>query len=155
LNYFKASAAFKAPVVRKVLRGILALHPTQEKQAKPLQLEQLERITRRLDEAILESQTTGQRTAELRHRRDKALLLLGFWRGFRGGELLRMRVEHVQVFPGEGLSCYLPQTKGDRHYQGTTFKVPALLRLCPVQAYQEWVKAAFIQDGPVFRGIDR
>jgi hypothetical protein len=29
----------KAPVVRKVLKGIRALHPAQEKQAEPLQLQ--------------------------------------------------------------------------------------------------------------------
>jgi integrase len=145
----------KAPVVRKVLRGIQALHPAQEKQAKPLQLEQLEHITSRLDEMVESARTEGNRVAELRHRRDKALLLLGFWRGFRGDELLRMRVEHIQIVSGEGLSCFLPQTKGDRSYQGITFKVPALSRLCPVQAYQGWIKAAFIQAGPVFRAIDR
>lgn len=145
----------KAPVVRKVLRGIQALHPAQEKQAKPLQLDQIEHISKRLDEAIGNAQAEGNRAAELRHRRDKALLLLGFWRGFRGDELLRMRVENVEIVPAEGLRCFLPQTKGDRHYQGTTFRVPALARLCPVQAYQEWIEAVFIKDGPVFRGIDR
>lgn len=108
----------KAPVVRKVLRGIQALHPAQEKQAKPLQLEQLERITERLDESVQSAQEMGKQAAELRHRRDKALLLLGFWRGFRGDELLRMRIEHVQISAGEGLSCFLPQTKGDRRYRG-------------------------------------
>jgi hypothetical protein len=32
----------KAPVVRKMLRGIQELHPAAEKRAKPLQLEALE-----------------------------------------------------------------------------------------------------------------
>jgi hypothetical protein len=31
----------KAPIVRKVFRGIQALHPAQEKRAKPMQMEQL------------------------------------------------------------------------------------------------------------------
>lgn len=44
---------------------------------------------------------------------------------------------------------------GTTRYQGTTFRVPALSRLCPVQAYQEWIEAAYITEGPVFRGIDR
>lgn len=36
----------KAPIVRKAMRGIRALHPAQEKQAKPLQIDELERVAR-------------------------------------------------------------------------------------------------------------
>jgi integrase len=145
----------KTPVVRKILRGIQALHPAQEKRAKPLQLNQLEQVTHWLDNAIMKARDENIRSAELRHRRDKALLLLGFWRGFRGDELTRLRIEHVQTVAGEGMTCYFPQTKGDRTYQGTTFKAPALSRLCPVEAYLEWICASQLKDGPVFRGIDR
>ncbi len=145
----------KAPVVRKVFRGIQALHPALEKRAKPLQLAQLDQVVRWLDAAGEIARTDCDRGAELRHRRDKALLLLGFWRGFRGDELTRLQVEHVAIAPGEGMACYFPQTKGDRHYQGTTFKAPALSRLCPVEAYLAWVEAARLTSGPVFRAIDR
>lgn len=145
----------KAPIVRKVLRGICALHPAQEKQAKPLQLDQLNQVAHWLDAAIEQARTAGNRAAELRHTRDKALLLLGFWRGFRGDELTRLRAEHVDTVPGEGMTCYFPHTKGDRTYRGTVFKAPALARLCPVEAYLAWKNAALLLSGPVFRGIDR
>ncbi|MFC7517619.1 site-specific integrase [Herbaspirillum sp. GCM10030257] len=145
----------KAPIVRKALRGIQALHPAQEKRAKPLQLDQLNQVSQWLDAAIAKSQEEGNRRLELRHRRDKALLLLGFWRGFRGDELTRLRIEHVQAVAGEGMTCYFPQTKGDRTYQGTTFKAPALSSLCPVDAYLDWVSASQLSEGPVFRAIDR
>lgn len=145
----------KAPIVRKVLRGIQALHPAQEKQAKPLQLDQLDQVSQWLDAAIAQSQADANRRLELRHRRDKALLLLGFWRGFRGDELTRLRIEHVQAKAGEGMTCYFPQTKADRSYQGTTFKAPALARLCPVEAYLDWISASQLNEGPVFRAIDR
>ena len=145
----------KAPLVRQTFRGIRALHPTQEKQARPLQLEQLEHATGWLNSAIAEAHTTGNRAAELRHTRDKALLLLGFWRGFRGDELTRLQVEHVTAVLGVGMTCYLPQTKGDRTYQGTIFKAPALSRLCPVEAYLAWIETAHLTTGPVFRAIDR
>ncbi|NEX63348.1 site-specific integrase [Noviherbaspirillum galbum] len=91
----------------------------------------------------------------LRSRRDKALLLLGFWRGFRGDELASLRVEHVNASAGQGMSCYFPKTKGDRAYQGSTFKVSALRKLCPVDAYLDWISASQLVEGPVFRGIDR
>jgi len=145
----------KAPVVRQVFRGIQALHPAQEKRAKPLQLEQLEQIVQWLDSAITAARTAQDRGAELRHTRNKALLLLGFWRGFRGDELTRLQAEHVNVVPGEGMTCYFPQTKGDRQYQGTTFKTPVLSRLCPVEAYLAWTNTAQLLAGPVFRAIDR
>lgn len=145
----------KAPVVRKTFRGIQALHPAQEKRAKPLQLNLLECVAQWLDAAVDAARAQRNRGDELRHLRNKALLLLGFWRGFRGDELTRLRVEHVAVTPGEGMTCYFPQTKGDRHYQGTTFKAPALSRLCPVEAYADWIAAAQLTDGPVFRAIDR
>lgn len=145
----------KTPVVRKVFRGIRALHPAQEKRAKPLQLEQLDQVTRWLDLAAEAARGAGERGTELRHLRNKALLLLGFWRGFRGDELTRLMVEHVEVMPGEGMTCYFPQTKGDRQYRGSSFKAPALSRLCPVDAYIAWAESAKLTAGPVFRAIDR
>jgi len=145
----------KAPVVRKVLRGIQALHPAREKQARPLQLDQLERLEQWLNRAIAAAAADGDQPARLRHTRDKALLLLGFWRGFRGDELTRLQVEHINAVPGEGMSCFLPRTKGDRGHKGTTFKAPALVKLCPVDAYMEWVTLAGLTEGAVFRGIDR
>jgi len=50
---------------------------------------------------------------------------------------------------------YLPRSKSDRENLGRTYQTPALLRLCPVQAYSEWLSASALVRGPVFRGIDR
>ena len=145
----------KEPIVRKVFRGIRALHPAQEKRARPLQLEQLEQTVQWLNKAITFASATDHRPALLRHTRDLAILLLGFWRGFRGDELTRLQIQYIDVKPGEGMTCFLPQTKGDRHNIGTTFKAPALARLCPVTAYSAWIKLAGLSEGPVFRSIDR
>lgn len=87
--------------------------------------------------------------------RNRALVLLGFWRGFRSDDLTRLQVEHVQVFPGEGLVLYLPRSKTDRTNQGREYKVPALSQLRPVAACQDWLALSGLTDGPVFRGIDR
>lgn len=145
----------KSPVVRKVLKGIRTLHPVQEKRARPLQLEQIRHVVGWLDAAIAKSKAISDRAAQLRHQRDKALLLLGFWRGFRGDELTRLRVEHVAAIAGEGMSCFLSLSKGDRQAKGATFRAPALASLCPVDAYLAWIEIAQLSDGPVFRGIDR
>ncbi len=145
----------KAPLVRKVFRGVQALHPSQEKRARPLQLEQLEIATGWLDGQIAAATAAGDRPAQLRCTRDKALLLLGFWRGFRGDELTRVQVEYIEITPGEGMTCFLPRTKGDRRHAGTTFKAPALARLCPVDACSAWIALSGLTDGPLFRGVDR
>ncbi|MFC7287431.1 hypothetical protein DBR37_09060 [Herminiimonas sp. KBW02] len=145
----------KAPIVRNVFRGIRASHPLQEKQAKPLLLAEVEQVAISLSTAAAQAQEMGDRPLSLRLKRNHALLLIGFWRGFRADELTRLAVESISVTPGEGMICYLPHTKGDRQYRGTPFKVPALAKLCPVSAYQDWQNAAQLEEGPVFRAIDR
>jgi integrase len=145
----------KAPVVRKVLRGIRELHPQREKQAKPLQLDALE-----LAVAWLEQQRAAARDERrlkdlLRHTRDQALLLVGFWRGFRSDELIRLQIDRIEAVAGEGMTIHLPRTKTDRGLKGTTYKTPALSRLCPVSAYLDWLTVSGLSSGPVFRGIDR
>lgn len=145
----------KAPLVRQVFRGIRALHPAQEKQAEPLQLAHLE-------QCVVWLEQEGQRAREvadvgllMRCWRDRALILLGFWRAFRSDELCRLQVEHIQARAGEGMTLFLSRSKGDRDNLGATYSAPALQRLCPVQAYLEWISVAGIAHGPVFRGINR
>lgn len=145
----------KAPIVRQVLRGIRTLHPMREKQAKPLQLDILQRVDLSLRQAAAAERAKGDRAGELRHVRDRALLLLGFWRGFRADELVRLRIEHIDVAHGEGLTCFLPRSKGDRNAEGRTFRCPALSRLCPVSAYEAWLASSGLASGPAFRAIDR
>ncbi|WP_223540905.1 site-specific integrase [Pseudomonas sp. BF-RE-26] len=145
----------KAPVVRKVFKGIRALHPAQEKQAEPLQLQHLEQVVSCLEREVQVARAEGDRPGLLRARRDMALILLGFWRGFRSDELCRLQVEHVRASAGSGISLYLPRSKSDRDNLGKTYQTPALQRLCPVQAYIDWIAEAALVRGPVFRGIDR
>lgn len=145
----------KEPVVRNVLKGIRTLHPAPQKQARPVQLEHVTQIAGWLDNAIVTAQRAGDRAAQLRHTRDRALLLLGFWRGFRGDELARLRIEHITAVAGEGMTCFLAQSKTDRDARGRTFKAPALRTLCPVDAYLAWQGLSGLPDGPVFRAVDR
>lgn len=145
----------KAPVVRKVLKGIRAVHPAMEKRARPLELEQLQQVDTWLERAIIQARHRGDQASLLRHTRDRALILLGFWRGFRSDELSRLKLENIQISSGEGLKCYLERSKTDRNYVGREFKCPALSRLCPVSALTDWISIANLEIGPVFRKIDR
>jgi integrase len=145
----------KSPLVRQTLKGIRALHPAREKQAEPLQLRDLERVAAALAEEGRQALVAGDAAALLRSRRDAALILLGFWRGFRSDELCRLQVEDIRVQPGVGMSLYLARSKGDRDNLGSHYRAPALKRLCPVQAYLDWIAAAGLVRGPVFRAVDR
>ena len=69
----------RAPLVRKVLKGIQTLHPSVEKQAEPLQLTRLAQVDGWLGAAITAARERGDHADELRHRRDRSLILLGFW----------------------------------------------------------------------------
>jgi site-specific recombinase XerD len=143
----------KSPIVKKVLKGIQALHPAQTKQAKPLVLAQLEQIDDWFSLQIREAESRRDHKKQLQLLRNRALVLLGFWRGFRSDELSRVQVEHMVLAPCEGLTLYLPQTKTES--SGVTFKVPALNRLCPVAACHAWISEAGLMQGALFRSINR
>jgi len=140
----------RAPLVREVMKGIRAAHAAPQKQAAPLGLRALEQIV-----AWLARPQPEGSVEQLRAARDQALLLIGFWRGFRADELTRLAIEHVTVEEGAGMTLYLPRSKGDREGAGRTFRVPALSRLCPVAAYERWIQVSGLTRGPVFRAVDR
>ncbi|MBI1174047.1 MAG: tyrosine-type recombinase/integrase [Sideroxydans sp.] len=145
----------RTPLVRRVLKGIRTLHPAQEKRARPIQLEVLNELDDWLECSISASEREGKNPQLLRYTRDRTILLLGFWRGFRADELVNLRIEHVEVSPGKGLVCYLPRSKGDRSLEGRTFRCPALSRLCPVAAFEAWIAQSGLKKGPVFRKVDQ
>ncbi len=145
----------KAPKIRQLLKGIRTLHPVQEKQAKPLELEILRGVADWLTEATTAAISRGDSTSTLRHSRDRALILLGFWRGFRSDELTNLCIEFIEIKPGEGLTCFLPRSKGDRNLEGRSYSCPALSRLCPVEAVEDWLALSKLTIGPLFRKIDR
>lgn len=145
----------RAQIVRKVLKGIRAVHTTAQKQAKPLELEQLERVNADLERRQAAALQAGRTVDVLRITRDRSLLLLGFWRAFRSDELTRMQIEDTEAVAGKGLTCRLHRSKGDREFEGRVFHCPALSRLCPVDAYREWVGLTGRTAGPVYPPIDR
>ncbi|MEN1833867.1 tyrosine-type recombinase/integrase [Pseudomonas lijiangensis] len=145
----------KTPHVRQMIKGIRVVHPAQVKQAAPLLLRHLGQAVNWLEAEAAAALERGDYKTVLRHKRSLALVLIGFWRGFRGDELARLTVENTQANSGEGITFFLPYTKGDRQYEGTIFQTPALTMLCPVDAYINWITVAGLAKGPVFRRLDR
>jgi len=145
----------RAPLVHKVLRGIRSKHATAQRRARPLLLDVLEDVSTWLLAAQAAARQQGNRTKELRLSRDRALVLLGFWRAFRSDELASMRISEVQAVRGQGLTCRPGRTKTTDEDEDRSFYCPALSRLCPVDAYIDWIELSGRTSGPVFPGIDR
>lgn len=142
----------KAPHVKKVLKGIAALHPHREKRARSLCINSLSTIITDIDRRLAASETSAK-TWQLT--RNKALFLVGFWRAFRSDELSRITVENVAAVPDRGMTIFLERSKTDRNLHGRRYRAPALQVLCPVAAYTDWIALAGLESGPVFRSINR
>lgn len=143
----------KGELVKRFLAGIRTIHGTKQKQALPLSIEHLRAMVASLEAQYKKARADGDLPGLLRASRDKALLLIGFWRGFRSDELRGMSVEGVTVYRGVRMEVFVQRSKTDRLATGKTYEVPALIECCPVDAYCRWVEDAGIARGAVFRSI--
>ena len=92
----------------------------------------------------------------LKGKRDRALLLVGFATGSRRSELVGLAVEDLEETP-EGLVITIRKSKTDQEGKGI---VKGIVRgehpdTCPVSALLDWLQAASITSGPVFRHIGK
>jgi site-specific recombinase XerD len=90
--------------------------------------------------------------ADLRGLRDRALLLLGFAGALRRSELIALDVSDLEE-TAEGLHIHIRRSKTDQEGAGDFVSIPHGSRLRPVAAVKEWLQAAGITDGPIFRSI--
>jgi site-specific recombinase XerD len=87
-------------------------------------------------------------------KRDRALLLLGFAGAFRRSELVALDVEHLHETE-EGLRVLIAASKTDQDAEGVTIAIARSAEACPVRALREWLEAASIESGPIFRPINK
>lgn len=132
------------PGVRDVLSGIRRTRGTAARRAAPATTD----VIRRMAAACDLSTDIGLR--------DRALVLLGFAGAFRRSELVGIEVRHLAISE-EGVRITLPRSKGDQDGQGEIVGVARICgsATCPVRALEAWLTAARIDDGPVFRSVDR
>jgi integrase len=131
----------KSSLVKQVLKGIGRHHGEKQKQASPLLLEQLERIVVGLGHTH-------------KDRRDKALLLVGFYGAFRGSELLSLRVEDC-AFNEDGALLHLAKSKTDQAARGRWVAIPRLADpACPTLALEDWVAECGPEAGLLFRPLN-
>jgi site-specific recombinase XerD len=88
--------------------------------------------------------------------RDRALVLVGFAGAFRRSELAVIEVRDL-VFLDSGVVINVPRSKTDQEGAGREVAIPfgEHVETCPVKALREWLTAAAITEGAVFRGVDR
>ena len=129
--------------VRLVMQGIRRTLGVAPAQARPIGLEDLRRML-----AALPKGMAGDR--------DRALLLVGWAGAFRRAELVALDVEDVEA-TDDGLVVRVRHSKTDQQGAGREVGIPlgTTVQMCPVKALREWLEAASISTGPLFRKVDR
>jgi integrase len=128
--------------VRLVMRGIRREHSTQQKQAAPLLRDDLISICAHMPD-------------DNKGKRDKALLLIGFSAALRRSELVALNIEDIEFTP-EGLIVNIRKSKTDQEAVGHKIAVPKAKsqgRVCPVQAFHDWLDCIPSAQGALFRSF--
>ncbi len=92
----------------------------------------------------------------LRAARDRALLLIGFAGAFRRSELVALRKEDVTPH-AHGLEMKIIRSKTDQEGEGRMVFVPLAKseERCPVKALDHWLQMSGIEEGALFRQVNR
>lgn len=89
--------------------------------------------------------------------RDRAVLLVGFTGAFRRSELAG--IDCGDLFrDARGVRVAIRRSKTDPEGQGRVVAIPLgneAAGTCPVAALEAWLRAAGIQEGPVFRPVNK
>lgn len=102
---------------------------------------------------VLHSILAGIAGHTLADRRDRALLLLGYAAGLRRSEIVALSVEDIADLP-EGLRLTIRRSKTDQEAAGEPVGIPRSSVLT-CQALTDWLAAASLSSGRVFRSINR
>ncbi len=129
-------------IVKKTIKGIM-----REKLVAPnKKASATDDIAQRMVDQIDTSTLTGLR--------DRALLLLGFAGAFRRSELVAVRIEDLEMHP-RGMKIFIRKSKTDQIGKGRKKPIIRGEYYCPVQAVHDWLEAAEITEGFIFRRIDK
>lgn len=142
-----AHAGLPSPIaepVRQVMKGISRRHGTAPQPVAPV-------LTREL-RAMLEALGV-ERAIDVR---DRALLLVGFMGALRRSELVALDVADLE-FREEGLVLTLRRSKTDQDGEGRRIGLPRGIaaQTCVRHALRRWLELTGIDEGPVFRPVDR
>ncbi len=128
--------------VREMMRGIRRTIGTAPRRKKAATLDIVRRMARACGD-------------DLRGKLYRAIALVGFFGAFRRSELAALRVEDV-TFTDYGARILIQRSKSDQEAEGRYKQLERLddPAICPVAALRDWLSAAGITSGPVFRSIN-
>ncbi|MEJ1959408.1 MAG: site-specific integrase [Nitrosomonadales bacterium] len=128
-------------IVRATLHGIRRTYGSAQRRVSPALLQDVRKMVSGLE--------------GIKGVRDKALLLIGFAGAFRRSELVGLQVEDIQ-FVKKGMIIRIRRGKTDQVGKGRDIAIPLVYgKLSPVAAVKEWLQQSGINDGCVFRRVDR
>lgn len=131
-------------VVKSVWRGLRRQVGVEQTRKRALVIDDFKRVLLVVD------------SGRMIGKRDRALLVLGFASALRRSELVALKAEDVR-FEREGIVLSLRRSKTNQ--EGGDEEVAVLYgsdpATCPVRLLQEWLEAAEITSGPLFRHVDR
>lgn len=132
----------KAWIVKEALIGLTRLKGSMQKGKTPIYWEEIEEIIGRMDLSTLPAL------------RDRAILLLGFMGAFRRSELAGLDVEDIKKYP-QGIVVTIRHSKTDQASMGQQIGIPYLSNssMDCIKALHEWLTAAGIKEGPLFRSF--
>jgi site-specific recombinase XerD len=142
-GFEESPASTKHFIVSEVLKGARRTLGVAQKCKDPLLLNDIRRLFDSCPKNLLGL-------------RDRALILTGFAGAFRRSELCAMTVCDLS-FLDSGLVINLPRSKADQEQAGDKVAIPfgEHAETCPIKALREWLAAANITSGAVFRAVDR
>ncbi|CAH0132466.1 Tyrosine recombinase XerD [Agrobacterium fabrum] len=146
IRFFHRGAGLDNPTdnagVAAILKGIRRTVGTAARQKAPATVDVIHAMMARINADSLQG------------KRDRALLLLGFAGAFRRSELVAITVEDL-TFSEEGVDVFLPKSKTDQEAKGQSVAVLNGKALRPADRLKEWLQAARITSGPIFRRFNR
>ena len=133
----------KAPAIRETLRGIGRKHGVPPRRSAALTIADMRKLVR----------ACGTTLAGVR---DRALFLVGFAGALRRSELVGLNVQDI-TWTEDGLVLLITRSKTDAEGAGARIGISRgkVIETCPVSALHDWLTRAEVNDGPIFRKVNR
>jgi len=137
----------KHPSIIENIMGIKRRKGSVQKGKKPLLINNLKTIINVIDDI---------KDDEIKRYRDRTIILIGFSGGFRRNEIVSLDFDDLD-FVNEGLKINLKKSKTDQFGEGLIKALPYFdnPNYCPVKSLQKWLNYSKIDNGPVFRRLNK
>ena len=137
----------KHPSIIENIMGIKRRKGSVQKGKKPLLINNLKTIINVIDDI---------KDDEIKRYRDRTIILIGFSGGFRRNEIVSLDFDDLD-FVNEGLKINLKKSKTDQFGEGSIKALPYFdnPNYCPVKSLQKWLNYSKIDNGPVFRRLNK